>query len=92
LSLGISAGSRTIEKSDEEVVEIHIPLNSNNSRESALILALIMCGVAAVRPAATMVMYSSALAWTVSGSQRGSERARKDETSDKERRTNGSAD
>ena len=44
----------------------HIPLNSNNSRESALILALIMCGVAAVRPAATMVMYSSALAWTVS--------------------------
>lgn len=45
------------------------PLNSNNKRDKALILALIMCGVAAVKPAATIVIYSSALAWTVSDSQ-----------------------
>ena len=47
-----------------------LPLNSNSRRDKALILALIICGVAAVKPAATMVMYSSAFAWTVSNDQR----------------------
>jgi hypothetical protein len=47
-----------------------LPLNSNNKRDKALILALIICGVAAVKPAATMVIYSSAFAWTVSNDQR----------------------
>jgi len=53
----------------EEIRKKDSPLNSNRRRDKALILALIMCGVAAVKPAATIVIYSSAFAWTVSGSQ-----------------------
>jgi hypothetical protein len=47
-----------------EIEHLDLPLNSNKRRERALILALIMCGVAAVKPAATIVTYSSALACT----------------------------
>ena len=42
----------------------HEPLNSKLRRESALMLALIMCGVVPVNPAATIVMYSSTSAST----------------------------
>jgi len=53
----------------EEIRKEDSPLNSNRRRDKALIEALIICGVAAVKPAATIVIYSSALAWTVSDSQ-----------------------
>lgn len=62
--------------------KVDSPLNSNNNRDKALILALIMCGVAAVKPAATIVMYSSAFAWTVSECQRMHERDERSEYSE----------
>jgi len=48
----------------QSIYKLCLPLNSKISLERALILALIMCGVVPVRPAATIVMNSSTFAST----------------------------
>jgi hypothetical protein len=54
----------TVSGENTTLSRVHSPLNSKTRRDRALMLALIICGVVPVRPAATMVMYSWALALT----------------------------